>query len=1013
MKKIKNALVLSALILGVGLTSAACGSSTPDTPKFDFITESNKTIDLTLPSAQVKTSDSSKYFGVYIGNIDSEGKFDSLSNGGDTLLVSGQTAKLYAYDAPTGYSLGANVTTDLGENTTELTISPDGTITAPNVEEKTTYVVELYAESNNSPLFDANGNPAKRVLKTKVNVDVIPASQFAKSSVESFTVELNEKTRAEVTGQLEQYAIKNGLTGISLSDNGGYSLYNDRVKSPLLDNDSYIPGYGFGTFQYGQLTKALKGETSEKYKMFYHSQIDPSSDKNTLNYLDSDNADVSDMYSYVSSSYFTTYLNKDLKSYSYMGNLARVDKPIPLNKDENTQLATKWKVPVYVGGDQDTETAKKGLTFRSGSKDSKYSAFDNKKVTLSDYLTPFKLLATGSVGWYRGTEQAGEDTANRQIKGFAEYFKSSKQATSLASDEEFSKKVGVSLDYSDNSVIIEFNAGFSEEFAIYQIDSLWSNPLNEEFIKTLGDGDVIKGAKIYGTAPTGLSPLDTTLSVGPYYCETYTQGQYIAFAKNKDWFLKKDKLNRDLYQIEGYHIKPNSALQNDKMALVTAWENEYIETCSVIDEVWEKYENDPRRKKVLGDMQQKFTFNRMDKLLWDEYFGEGGLWQQAHSPEGSSNWDVKPIASNDLFFYGLNLGVDRLGFAESFHRNPSTDYQNPIAKVNPVTGTLYNNTPEHKAALESVYGNAFDDLSTTPDLAVTYFRTAIEEELEAGHYQLGTGNNPTKVTLEIGSINDVYYRDRIAVIAQDWSNEFNKAVTTYKDKNGKNPLLDGQKPRIVFELAQTYVPSETSVVDLIQKGIWVGKFDIQFGYLINGNPYDTINNMNILMSNKMGGFELNFAVDTSIPSGDIYFDNKYWSFNSLWAACNGGTVIGSDGVEIEDVIGLEQITGSTIAQDGNSATLKLKVSQLAEGLTGKVNEVTPAFLNSELRDYVNAKSIKVEGDIITIVVPKEAFIDGKNVGAEGKTFFQGYITYTVTGENGKVATKEAVCEVLI
>lgn len=1007
MKKINNTLMLSALLLTLGLASCGSNDSSNSQSTFNFVVKNEKTIDLKLPSELVKTNTSTKYFGVYVVDSVSDSGVKLLSNGGDTLMVSGQTAKLYVYDVPANFILGASVTDDLGNNSTELSVAADGTITAPTVTEKKTFVVTVFAQDPDKTVVDGNGQNVPVVIKNKVNISVIPKNQLAASTVEQYASELNVRERSKITAELEKFALKNGLTGVSLSDDGGYALYNDRVSSPLLDTDSYLAGYGFGTFDYGKLTKPLAGETTQAFKMYYHSQIDPSQDKGTVNYLNSDQAAVSDMYSYMSAGYFKTQLNQNYDAYEYVGNLARVSEPIPVNMDEKTGLATKWRIPVWVGGTTDNagKGIKANLGFRTSS--SKFKSYDKKFITLDDYLTPFKLLATQSVGWYRGAEQAGENTANRQIKGFAEFYNSSKNATSLPSNEEFSSQVGVSLDYEKNEVIIEFNAGFTQEFAIYQIDGLWSNPMNEAFIKELGKGDVIAGAKLYGTTPSGMTPADTSLSVGPYYCENYLSGQFITFKKNEDWFVKTDSYNRPIFQIEGYHIKPNSALATDSRAAVQAWENNLVESCSVIDDVWEKYLNDPRKKSVLGSNQQKFTFNRMDKLLWDQFFGKNGTWSKQFNKGEAGNWEVKPIASNDMFFYALNLGVDRLGFAEKFHRNPSVDYQNPIAKVNPVTGELYNNSPEHKAAIKYVYGDSFDDLSMTTDLATSYMRVAIEEELAAGHYTLGTESKPTVVSLGLGTVDDTYYRDRVAVIEENWASEFNTAVLTYKDANGNNPLIgENKKPLIKFELSETYVNADTSVNDLIMGGMWTGKFDIQYAYLINGNAYDTINNMNILMSDKMGGFELNFAVDTTLPSGDIYYDGRYWSFNSLWSTCNGGAVIGSNGVEINDVISLS-LTEAAMSADKQSATLKFKVSQNVEGLTGTVSTSTkPYFLCNDLSNYADCSSFNVEGDTVTITIKADNFIDGSNVGQPGKTYFEGYVTYTVTGENGKTAQKE-------
>ncbi len=1050
-KSSKKLFTLSALILCGAFTLggvASCGGGDEPGPDPKPIVPVDGQIavkdegetSLSLPSHLLLEARDATYFSPYVVTVGEDNSISPLSSGGDTLMVAGGKAALYAYNVPEGSKLTASVTTPMGAKSDAVILSADGTITAKaSVTEKVDCVVTLYAtDPTSSKLYagDSGTITGQRVYKKSVNISVIPKEQLASNTIETYGT-LDVRQRSEVTSQLEKYALKNGLTGVSISDNGGYAMYSDRLSAPLLDTDNYLAGYGFGTSMYGEITADLAKEETVAWKRYYHDQITPSSDPGSVNYLDSDLATVNDLYSYMAAGYWKTELNKTNDETVYGLNLAR-SKPIPLNMDKKTGLATKWKIPVWVGGASTDESkgVMKDLTFRTSSK-SKFSKYNNTYIKLEDYLTPFKLLATQAVGWYRGAEQAGESTVNRQIKGFANYYNNSAEFTSLASDEEFSSSVGVSIDHSDNSITIEFNGGFTQDFAEYQLDSLWSNPISEEFVKEIGGGDVIKGSQYFGTNATtgGLKGLlDTSLSVGPYYLEDYVSKTRIVFSRNDKWFMTKDTAGRDIYKIQGYYIGVNSAMEQDSTAAFTAWENGYVDAATLIDEKWEQYENDPRKKSVLGDNQQKFTFNRMDKWLWDQNFGEGGAWQQAFNPKLESTWDVKPIASNDSFFYGLNLAVDREGFAEKFHRNPSIDYQNPIAKVNPVTGELYNKSPEHKAAMEYVYGDAFDDLSLTTDYAITYMRAGIVEELEAGHYDLGTGANPTVVSLGLGTIDDVYYRDRVAVIQQNWTDAFNAAVTSYRDENGKNPLVDENgKPRITFTLSCTYVNNETSQKDLITNGMWTGKYDIQYAYLISGNAYDTINNMDILMSDKMGGFELNFASDTRLPSGDIYYDGKYWSFNSLWSACNGGTVLDSNGMEVSSILqGVGQVGGKVTSKTvgtGEEATTFYSIPfVMDEVVSGFKTEViikpddsdygtdAPYYLSNDQKYYVNVLDSGVVDEakgVYAVTVDDYAIFPGQAVGGpEGTSFAQFYITYRVVGENGNTAYLETAIGVL-
>lgn len=991
MKNKRGLLLTSALILAGGITLGmvtSCGVDYGTT--MDFIVENEGDISLDLDDSFVVEAEDSKYFSPYV--VDSEGEL--ITNGGDSLLSSGQSAKLLAYWVPEGYTLSAKVDGSC------ITLSKDGTISTKDVSEKTTAKITLFAESPTAELTNKAGEEVNRVIKKSVNVSVIPSSQLAKSGILKYS-SLTADQRSEITSQLEKFALKTGLTGVSLADNGGYAMYNSRVHSPLLDEDNYMAGYGFGTYMYGSISDPLAGETTEAYKYYFHEQIDPGSDQGTINQLNSDRADVGDMYDYMSTSYYTTELTSDYSAYEYIGSLAR-SNPEPLNLGEDG-TATKWKVKVWVGGDADDDEKgiKKDFCFRTAS--SKYSSYDKKKITLSDYLTPFKLLASQAVGWYRGSEKAAEDTANRQIKGFAEFYNNSAEDKALPSDEEFSSKVGISLDESDNSIIFEFNEGFTEEYAIYQIDS-YGNPMSEEFIKELGSGNVIEGAKLYGTSPSPLTPADTSLSVGPYYLESYDSKNLVTYKKNELWHIKKDSSGRDLYQIAGYHIKVNSRIDSDKTALMTAWENNEIDSATLLDEYWEKYENDSRKKSVKGTYQTKMTFNRMDKLLWDKYFGEGGTWYNKYNKGNYELWDVKPISSNDNFFYGLNLTVDREAFAAKYHVNPSYSYQNPVAKVNPVTGELYNNSEEHDNAVKYVYGNAFDDLSQTITLGVEYMQDGIIEEIEAGHYTLGSGQSPEEVVLGVGTINQTTRIERLSLIESDWQSAFNSAVASYRDADGDNPLVTSTGySRLTFDLDIDAVASETSQAALITHGLWIGKYDIQFAYLITGNAYDTINNMNILKSNDFGGFELNFAVNTSLPSGDIYWDGKYWSFDTLWAACNGGTVLDAEGNATSKFIeqGDDFATVISVDDDG-TVTASLPIEVVNDSLEWTLDESNDPcdVYNSTITDYTKCTAKKSDdGKSIIFTIPKDAYFDAAaGFGEEfaGYKGVYGYVYYSVT-----------------
>ena len=135
------------------------------------------------------------------------------------------------------------------------------------------------------------------IVYDDVNVDVATSGSY-----ESF-VEDNE-ARKEILAKLEDYAIGNNLTGITLYDNGGYVKYNDRVKIPtkvvskpsataegkhefngeLFANEIHenVLGYGFGILSEGELTKPAN--VSDKYATCLRSV--EGENPNKLNYMD-------------------------------------------------------------------------------------------------------------------------------------------------------------------------------------------------------------------------------------------------------------------------------------------------------------------------------------------------------------------------------------------------------------------------------------------------------------------------------------------------------------------------------------------------------------------------------------------------------------------------------------------------------------------------------------------------------------------------------------------------------
>lgn len=897
--KFKKSRALSVIafsaLLGMGSISlVSCGEKSVEYSWNASEDDTNSKVELSqLSDSLIVREKDLSYFSPYIVELSDDGSWSFITSDHETLMESGDSASLLAYGVPSGYKLFASAKNKATGASVSGIVAADGSIKCPSVSVKTEYVITLSAVSEE---LLAKGKTEAKVAKDEVNLTVVPKGSIAKSTT-VYKPSLSVKERSEITANLEQYAMEHGLTGIKYSSNAGQALYNSRISSPLLDANNYLPSYGFGNYQYGTISEGLATETTDALKMYYHSVLNPDSETGTINYLNSKLSSVNDQYSYISSSFWGHALNEDYSAYEDINILARA-KPEPLNADENG-IATKWKVKVWVGGDEDNEEkgVKKGLCYRTNSSDSTLSAFDKRNVKLEDYITPIKLMATGAIGWYRGNEIANSSSKKTVLEGYRAFYKATGEDKAIKSNEEFMKAVKVSIDETDNSITYELEEGFDQDFATYYLDTLYCNPMCEDFVAAVGkvankDGgadDVINGAKVYGTSPTGFTPKDTALSFGPYYCEFYNPQVDIAYKRNEEWPLDVDNHGRDLYQIEGYYYKVDSALKQDTEESMKQFEAGYTDAVSLsTDAHYAKYKTDPRLRTTKASNYFGYTFSKMDKALWDNYFGEGGLWYNEVNSDGSFTVDkvVNPVLQNANYFKALNLGFDRTAYAEANHDTINYEYFAPVEKVSPAASDYYNNSDEHKAAIKNVYGTGFDDLSKSPDAAVSFMQDALIEELDAGHIDLGTADAPTNFGFSTVTLSSAYYTKQVNYANEYWGKVMDNAVESYVDDSGNNPLMDGSSHLVDFIVVQDQASGQN---DLLY-GYWSGKWDSQSVFTISGNTLDSIDYVEILTCNAVGGFELSFAVDTSIPAATLEMDGKYYSFESIWNACAGGGV---------------------------------------------------------------------------------------------------------------------------
>jgi hypothetical protein len=303
--------------------------------------------------------------------------------------------------------------------------------------------------------------------------------------------------KAEILGTLEKYAQDNYMTGIPLYDSGGLVMYNDRLSIP---SDVFIPNFGFGVGE-GTILSPLTAEQEpeEGLRSYYHTWTNVNVP--SLNNMNGQTSTQSDFYGTFSSSYYTTRLNAAKDNYEWVNELATA-RPVALDADADG-LATKWKVPLRVGGD---------LVYSTLSTDSAISVFNDRPVALEDYLTPFKLMLDNR--WFRATDLG---SATGGFVGVSQYT----AAIAAGQTPDFST-VGIKLSTTENAIEFEFNQPQNSFFALLNLSSTLYSPIPADFITAIG------GPEEFGKPSRAV---DTVLSVGAYVVEDWEDSKQFVFKK--------------------------------------------------------------------------------------------------------------------------------------------------------------------------------------------------------------------------------------------------------------------------------------------------------------------------------------------------------------------------------------------------------------------------------------------------------------------------------------------------
>ena len=757
-------------------------------------------------------------------------------------------------------------------------------LTPKKVTEENLYLTISVAE--------ASAPRKTKSLSFTINSDYKVASagyNFAAANTEEAKAE-----RTKILGKLEEYAMDNYLAGITLFENGGYTRYSSRVTIPAK---KYITGYGWGVLTEGKLTGTLPGTASGNHPDYYQSAS--SSDPLSINAWDATGSQVSDLNSYISTSYWGTRMTSDGLDYEWYPVLANDNYSRPITTEEPNDLGmyTKWRI--YVKTSE--------IKYRTAAT-SKFSKYNNRSVALEDYETTIQMLLSENSKVVRGSELAGDSTYG--IRGGQDFYRRSKGMK----DEDFvagkskldrlwdsmkeNGELGVDTGIDPNNglpyIDFELVTPVDDFTAMYTLSSNLYTPMPKEFLREIGGGDYTKGAVLYGTFPdTDTDIRDMTLCVGPYYLESWEQNSYIAFKRNDDWFEYTPGGKR--YQINGVFIRTiTSIAEDDNNLWLHFMQTQDVDSTNIPkDHMAEVGDHalGSQDKKSEGDATFKLNVNSCDKDRWNYLFGKNGVISQ-----GEDNaWDIKPWMSNKDFLKGLFWSINRPQFAEKRGVNPSVSYFSSAYLSDPEKGKSYNDTPEHEYAIRNfhdvseVQGETVDNYGYNVATAGAAFRKAVNTLSQEGKLTIGTASNPTTIRISIWWMYATDIKGYGDDISGYFTKTFNEAVTGVK-------LVVDQEA--VTQWDKVYYDH-----------LMVGKFDLGFG-AISGNTYNPLNFMEVLKSDNSSGFTLNWGPDTGkvdevnpiVYKDPATGEDKAWSYDALWAAADHGTIVkdGQDSSPVEN-----------------------------------------------------------------------------------------------------------------
>jgi len=637
---------------------------------------------------------------------------------------------------------------------------------------------------------------------------------------------------AEAVSVLEGWGMDNHLTGLPVCDSGGLVIKGSRVTFPTT---KYVANFGFGAGR-GTIDTTKPMTTAQEpvtdWQLYFHTWS--SDGGTTMNDMSDDGSASSDLRGNIAATYYDTKLNDTKDGYVWYPLLASAE-PIPLDSRGGAANETLTSSKYY------RFKMHFGGSYKYSTLSKTYSSFNGRVIALDDYVTPMKAMLNNV--WYRAGDMA------KQFAGVQEY----RDELKAKGSADYSQ-VGFQANATEGSIDVEFVNPKTRFNAKYTLgDDLYS-PFPQEWL------DAVTPAKAFliGDSTTDFySNVDNIICTGVYVPEYWESGKTITFKKNESFINAAD-----------YHYAGMKQITISGDGASTTAMNKFIagslDYTGIPSAFIEQYVDDPRTLHTLGSSVENLQVDSCTAEEWEKYYGKNGsVYPHAADYKG---YTVKPILSNDTFLDGVYFSFNRQEFADKEGTNPAQAYLSDAYMVDPEKGISYRNSDWGK---KNVAERSPDTIGYNEDLAVQLFKKAAADEIAAGHYKTGDTITLTSEWRTEGemTISAPYFKKWIETA-------WNKADTGIT---------------LVFNYVNPSTDYRVAYYDMLQ-----GQCDFMFGS-ITGSVLDPLNFMDTLCTDGRD-LTLSRGADTSTVDGSIVFDGKIWSYDALWSATQGGTIV-QDGCE--------------------------------------------------------------------------------------------------------------------